>query len=94
MPLPAAHSAPAEPGQKAAVTTEDGVRIVRNPGTPVAGPGGEAVDVFDPGGLYVARFFVPWNEETVAVRKGKLYCYIQESESGNPLVKRYAMSWK
>ena len=58
------------------------------------GRGGEAVDVFSPEGLYIARFFVPWNEETVAVRGGKLYCYIQESESGNPLVKRYAMNWK
>jgi len=36
LPLPAA----AEPGQKAAVTTEDGVRVVRNLKTPVAGPGG------------------------------------------------------
>ena len=58
------------------------------------GRGGEAVDVFDPEGLYVARFFVPWNEKTVAVRGGKLYCLIRESESGYPLVKRYAMNWK
>jgi hypothetical protein len=58
------------------------------------GRGGEAVDVFDPEGLYVARFFVPWNEETVAVRGGKLYCLIKESAAGNPLVKRYALNWK
>jgi hypothetical protein len=56
--------------------------------------GRAAIDVFDAAGLYVARFFVPQNEETVVVRGGKLYGYVMESESGNPLVKRYALTWK
>ncbi len=55
---------------------------------------GAAVDVFDPAGLYVARFFVPQGEEPATVRNGKLYCIVPETASGNPLVKRYAMTWK
>ena len=56
--------------------------------------GRAAVDVFDAAGLYVARFFVPQNEETVTVRGEKLYCLVPESAAGNPVVKRYAMTWK
>jgi sugar lactone lactonase YvrE len=56
--------------------------------------GRAAVDVFDAAGLYIARFFVPQKEETVTVRGGKLYSYVLESEAGNPLVKRYALTWK
>lgn len=55
--------------------------------------GAEAVDVFDPEGLYIARFFVPESEETVTVRNDKLYVYMKESAAGNPLVKRYALKW-
>jgi len=28
------------------------------------------------------------------VKKGKLYCLVQESEEGIPLIKRYHMTWK
>jgi len=58
------------------------------------GKGGAAVDVFDPEGLYVARFFVPEDEEAVTVRNDKLYAYLKESALGNPLVKRYALKWR
>ncbi|HSA95212.1 MAG TPA: hypothetical protein VLJ16_04120 [Acidobacteriota bacterium] len=58
------------------------------------GRGGEGVDVFDPEGLYVARFFVPEDEDTVTVRNDKLYVLVKESTSGNPLVKRYALKWR
>jgi len=52
------------------------------------------VDVFDPEGHYVARFFVPEDEEAVTIRNDKLYAYLKESASGNPLVKRYALKWR
>jgi hypothetical protein len=58
------------------------------------GRGGDAMDVFDPAGLYIARFFVPEDEEAVTVRNDKLYCIVKEPASGNPLVKRYALKWK
>jgi hypothetical protein len=58
------------------------------------GKGGEGMDVFDVDGLYIARFFVPEDDETAAVRNNKLYVYVKESASGNPLVKRYALNWK
>lgn len=57
------------------------------------GKGNTAIDVFDPDGLYIARFFVPGDEETVTVRHDKLYVFVKESASGNPLVKRYALKW-
>ena len=57
------------------------------------GKGGAGVDVFDAAGAYVARFFVPEDEETVTVRNDKLYVLVKESASGSPLVKRYAMKW-
>jgi len=58
------------------------------------GKGGTAVDVFAPEGLYIARFFIPEDEEAVTVRNDKLYVYQKESASGNPLVKRYALKWR
>jgi hypothetical protein len=58
------------------------------------GKGGAAVDVFAPEGLYIARFFIPEDEEAVTVRNDKLYVYQKESASGNPLVKRYALKWR
>jgi len=58
------------------------------------GRGGVAMDVFDPAGLYIARLFVPEDEEAVSVRNDKLYCIVKNSASGNPLVKRYALKWK
>jgi hypothetical protein len=57
------------------------------------GKGGVAVDVFDPDGLYVARFFIPEDEESVTIQNDKLYVYVKESASGNPLVKRYGLKW-
>jgi hypothetical protein len=73
------------------MTDEKGRIYVRTYDTD--GHGGAAVDVFDQGGFYVARFFVPANEETVTVLKDKLYSYLKESAAGNPLVKRYALKW-
>jgi len=58
------------------------------------GKGGTAVDVFAPEGLYIARFFIPEDEEAVTVRNDKLYAYLKESALGNPLVKRYALKWR
>lgn len=58
------------------------------------GKGNAAVDVFDAAGLYVTRFFVPEDEETVTVRNDKLYVLVGESTAGNPLVKRYALEWR
>ena len=58
------------------------------------GKGGTAVDVFDASGLYVTRFFVPEDADTITVRNDKLYAIVKESGSGNPLVKRYALRWK
>jgi hypothetical protein len=58
------------------------------------GRGGVAMDVFDPAGLYVARFFVPEGEDDVTVRNDKLYSIVNDPASGNPLVKRYALKWK
>ncbi|MDH4197111.1 MAG: hypothetical protein OEW05_06875 [Candidatus Aminicenantes bacterium] len=80
------------PAASGFMTDEDGRIYVRTYETDERGRA--AVDVFDPAGLYIARFFVPQNEETVTVRGGKLYSYVLESESGNPLVKRYAVTWK
>jgi hypothetical protein len=58
------------------------------------GRGGVAIDVFDPAGLYIARFFVPEDEDAITVRNDKLYCIVKDPASGNPLVKRYALKWK
>jgi hypothetical protein len=55
---------------------------------------GVAMDVFDADGLYVARFFVPEDEDTVTVRNDKLYSIVKDPASGNPLVKRYTLKWK
>lgn len=57
------------------------------------GKGGAGVDVFDADGSYIARFFVPEHEEPVTIRNDKLYVFVKESASGNPLVKRYALKW-
>ena len=51
-------------------------------------------DVFDAVGLYIARFLLPERELVFQVKKGKLYCLVQESEDGIPLIKRYSMTWK
>jgi hypothetical protein len=72
------------------MTDEKGRIFVRTYETD--GKGGAAVDVFDVSGLYVARFFVPEDEDTVTVRNDKLYVILKESASGNPLVKRYALA--
>lgn len=56
--------------------------------------GGVAMDVFDPAGFYIARFFVPEDEDAVTVRNDKLYSIVNDPASGNPLVKRYALKWK
>jgi len=80
------------PAASGFMTDDEGRIYVRAYETDEAGRA--AIDVFDAAGLYIARFFVPHNEETVTVRGGKLYSYVLESESGNPLVKRYAITWK
>jgi hypothetical protein len=74
------------------MTDEKGRIFVRTYGTD--GQGGAAVDVFDAEGLYVARFFFPEGEDAITVRDDKLYAIVTESASGNPLVKRYALTWK
>jgi 6-bladed beta-propeller len=51
-------------------------------------------DVFDSEGRYIAKFCHPRREMVFQVKKGKLYCMVQESEEGIPLVKRYDMIWK
>lgn len=58
------------------------------------GRGGVAMDVFDPAGFYIARFFVPEGEDDVIIRNDKLYSIVNDPASGNPLVKRYALKWK
>jgi hypothetical protein len=58
------------------------------------GRGGVAVDVFDPAGIYIARFFVPEGEDDVTIRNDKLYSIVNDPASGNPLVKRYALKWR
>jgi DNA-binding beta-propeller fold protein YncE len=80
------------PAAAAFMTDEKGRIFVRTYETD--GGGGDAVDVFDAEGFYVARFFVPGNEDTVTVRSDKLYAIVTESASGNPLVKRYALTWR
>jgi sugar lactone lactonase YvrE len=57
------------------------------------GHGGGAVDVFDPSGLYIARFFVPEDDDSIALRADKLYCIATDPASSAPLVKRYALIW-
>lgn len=79
------------PAASGLMTDEKGRIYVRTYET--NGQGGEAVDVFDAKGLYVARFFVPENEDTATVRNDKLYVLVKESAAGNPLVKRYALKW-
>jgi len=56
--------------------------------------GGVAMDVFDPAGFYIARFFVPDGQDDVTIRNDKLYSIVNDPASGNPLVKRYALKWK
>jgi hypothetical protein len=56
--------------------------------------GGVAMDVFDPAGFYIARFFAPEGEDDVTIRNDKLYSIVNDPASGNPLVKRYALKWK
>jgi len=51
-------------------------------------------DVFDAEGRYITKFCHPRREMVFAVKKNKLYCMVQESEEGIPLVKRYIMIWK
>jgi sugar lactone lactonase YvrE len=80
------------PCASALMTDEKGRIYVRTYET--NGKVDSAVDVFDTGGLYVARFFVPEDEETITVRNDKLYVLVKESAAGNPLVKRYAIVWK
>ena len=51
-------------------------------------------DVFDAEGRYIAKFFHPRDEIIFVAKKNKIYCLLQESEDGIPLVKRYSMDWK
>jgi hypothetical protein len=51
-------------------------------------------DVIDAEGRYIAKFCLPRREMVFQVKKNKLYCMVQESEEGIPLVKRYNMVWK
>ena len=51
-------------------------------------------DVLDAEGRYIAKFIHPRRELIFAIKKDKLYCMVQESEEGIPLVKRYSMVWK
>ncbi len=51
-------------------------------------------DVFDAEGRYIAKFCHPRREMVFQVKRNKLYCMVQESEEGIPLVKRYRMIWK
>jgi hypothetical protein len=51
-------------------------------------------DVFDAEGRYIAKFSLPEREMVFQVKKDKLYCMVQESEEGIPLVKRYNMIWR
>ena len=51
-------------------------------------------DVFDAEGRYIAKFCHPRREMVFQAKKGRLYCMVQESEGGIPLVKRYRMIWK
>jgi len=58
------------------------------------GKGGIYYDVFDPDGRYFARFSLPETDRITIVKNNKIYCMIQESAEGVPLVKRYAVEWK
>jgi 6-bladed beta-propeller len=51
-------------------------------------------DVFDSEGRCIARFSLPEREMVFQAKKGKLYCLVEESEEGIPLIKRYNMTWK
>lgn len=51
-------------------------------------------DVFDAEGRYIAKFCHPRREMIFTAKKNKIYCMVQESEEGIPLVKRYSMVWK
>lgn len=51
-------------------------------------------DIFDAEGRYIAKFCHPRREMVFQAKKGRLYCMVQESEGGIPLVKRYRMIWK
>jgi hypothetical protein len=51
-------------------------------------------DVFDAEGRYIAKFCHPRREMVFTAKKNKIYCMIQESEEGIPLIKRYSMIWK
>ncbi len=79
------------PAASGFMTDEKGRIFVRTYETD--GEAGAAMDVFSPDGLYIARFFVPENEDAETVRNDRLYTIVKESESGNPLVKRYALKW-
>jgi hypothetical protein len=79
------------PAASAFMTDEKGRIFVRTYETD--GKAGVAMDVFSPDGLYIARLFVPENEDAETVRNDRLYTIVKEPESGNPLVKRYALKW-
>jgi hypothetical protein len=51
-------------------------------------------DVFDAEGRYVAKFSLPRREMVFQVKRNRLYCMVQESEEGIPLIKRYRLIWK
>lgn len=56
--------------------------------------GDTAVDVFDAGGLYIARFFLSEDLTMAAAAKDRLYCYGNDPESGNPVVRRFILKWR
>ena len=51
-------------------------------------------DVFDPEGVFIARFALPASELLFAARAGKLYRMILENEAGTPQIKRCSLEWK
>jgi len=59
-----------------------------------AGEGRAFIDVFDAEGRYVAKFSLPAEESLAAIRKGKVYCRINENADGIPQIKRYSLSWR
>jgi len=51
-------------------------------------------DVFDEGGIYILSFFLPANEWLYCIKKDKAYTFINENETGIPVVVRYRMDWR
>jgi hypothetical protein len=58
------------------------------------GSGRIRYDVFNREGVYIARLEHPENERITAIRNGKAYAAVEESEAGHPAVKRYRIEWR